>query len=57
MGGAAHLDMQAKALLTGTAPQDRRRFLCRNGSQSQYFLARPRPERNAVGAGHRVQGL
>jgi len=53
-GGAAHPGMEAKALLVGTEPRGRRR--CRNGLQAQYFLARPRPERDAVGAGRRPQG-
>ena len=46
--------MEAKALLVDTAP--RRRLRCRNGLQAQYFLARPMPERDAVGAGRRPQG-
>ena len=29
---------------------------CRNGLQAQYFLARPRPERDAVGAGKKLGG-
>jgi hypothetical protein len=48
--------MEAKALLVDTAPQGRRRFLCGNGLQAQYFLARPGPERDAVGAGRRLRG-
>jgi hypothetical protein len=52
-GGAAHLDMEAKALLAGTAPRGRRR--CRKGLEAQHLLACP-PKRNAVGAGCLLQG-
>ena len=55
MGGAAHLAMQAKALLVDAAHGGRWR-LCREGLQAQHFLTRPRPERNAVGAGCLLQG-
>ena len=56
MGGAAHLDMQAKALLVNTAHGGQWRLSCRDDFQAQHFLARPRPQRNAVGAGCRPQG-
>ena len=41
MGGAAHLGMEAKAVLVDTPPRGRRRFFCGNGLQAQYFLAKP----------------
>ena len=56
MGGAAHLGMEAKALLVDTAHGGRWRLSCRDGLQAQHLLARPGPERNAVGAGRRLQG-
>jgi len=55
MGGAAHLGMEAEALRVDAADGGQWR-LCREGLQAQHFLARPRPERNAVGAGCRPQG-
>ena len=54
MGGAAHLGMEAEALRVDAAHGGQWR-LCREGLQAQHFLARPRPEHNAVGAGCRLQ--
>jgi hypothetical protein len=56
MGGAAHLGMEAKAVLVDTALWRGLRRLARDGLQAQHFLACPGPERNAVGAGRRLQG-
>jgi hypothetical protein len=56
MGGAAHLGMQAKALRADTALLRGPRLLAGDGLQAQYFLARPGPERDAIGAGRRLQG-
>ncbi|MCA1852292.1 MAG: hypothetical protein LC647_07840, partial [Beggiatoa sp.] len=50
MGGAAHLCMEAKALLVDTAHAGQWRLSCRDGLQAQHFLPRPGPQRNAVGA-------
>jgi hypothetical protein len=46
MGAAAHLGMQAKALLVDTAHKGQWRLSCRDGLQAQHFLPRPRPRRN-----------
>jgi hypothetical protein len=56
MGGAAQLGMEAKALLVDTAHGGQWRLSCRDGLQAQHFLARPRRQRNDVGAGRRPQG-
>src|SRR5919106_3379903 len=53
---AAHFGVQAKAVLVDPALRGWRRRLCRDGLQAQYFLARPRPKRDAIGAGGRLQG-
>ena len=55
IGGAAHLGMEAEALRVDAARGGQWR-LCREGLQAQHFLARPRPEGNAVGAGCRPRG-
>jgi hypothetical protein len=54
MGVAADLGMEAKALLIDTAHGGKWWLLCRDGLQAQHFLARPGPERDAVGAGRRL---
>ena len=54
MGGAAYLGMEAEAVRVDAAHGGQWR-LCREGLQAQHFLARPSPERNAVGAGCRPQ--
>jgi hypothetical protein len=56
MGRAAHFGMQAKALLVDTAVWRGQRLLAGDGLQAQYFLARPGPERNAVGASPPLAG-
>ena len=56
MGGAAHLGMEAKALRIDTALGRGRRLLARDGLQAQYFLSRPGPKGDPIGASGRLQG-
>ncbi len=54
--GAAHLGVEAEPLLVGTALWRVLRIKAGDGLQSQHFLTRSGPQRNAVGAGRRLQG-
>jgi len=54
--GAAHLGVEAEPLFVGTALLRGLALVAGNGLQGQHFLTRPGPERDAVGAGGRLQG-
>ena len=56
LGGAAYLGVETEAVLVDTALWRGLHRLGRDGLEAQHFLARPRPQRDAIGAGRRLQG-
>ena len=56
LGGAAHPRMQAETVGVGTQGLWDRRRAARCVLPAQHFAPRPRPERDALGAGGRLQG-
>ncbi len=56
IGGAAYLGMETEAVLVDTALWRGLHRLGRDGLEAQHFLARPGPQRDAIGAGRRLQG-
>ena len=55
LGGTAHPRVQAEAVGVGAQWLCHRRGAARCVLQAQHFASRPRPERDAVGAGGRLQ--
>jgi hypothetical protein len=56
IGGAAYLGMETEAVLVDTALWRGLHRLGGDGLEAQHLLPRPGPQRDAIGAGRRLQG-